>query len=434
MAGRPAEDRGAAAETLRTSATVTGLAANYSQLINRQILALDQSLDMMAHEWEADPRRFDLDNARARSKVLTGISRDMFLADENGVIRQSTVSDFIGQSVGDLEVFRDAAEHANDPPKLLLGPAAVNPIMRQWHLDAARTLHHPDGSFAGIIDADYRVSAINEVFASAAPPGNGFAALINMTDGKLRTTFGSAGAHRTPTSPIPRCSARSMPPTRASGSARPPPTPCFVSTRFVAYRAATWRSSSGRTERHERGRRVAMAGAHIRRVHHRPDAGHYRADPRWSARGTAADPGRAGPSDALAAANALAEVSRALGAGPLLGADEGDLRGGHGRHRDSIAHLYLVEWNVVVSLNTPASTPASSAPACRMEDVLRMQARSRLFRSGYGCGGGSGAPGRRCCAPAISASSQTFNASATWWIELRCRPRREAVPSRCTPT
>ena len=148
------------AEALRqTSATVTGLAANYSQLINRQILALDQRLDMMAHEWEADPRRFDLDNARARSKVLTGISRDMFLADENGVIRQSTVSDFIGQSVGDLEVFRDAAEHANDPPKLLLGPAAVNPIMRQWHLDAARTLHHPDGSFAGIIDADYRVSA-----------------------------------------------------------------------------------------------------------------------------------------------------------------------------------------------------------------------------------------------------------------------------------
>jgi signal transduction histidine kinase/CheY-like chemotaxis protein len=177
----------------RTDATVTGLSANYSQQISRQILALDQSLDMMVHEWEADPRRFNLENARERSKVLTGISRDMFLADENGVIRQSTVSDFIGQSVGDLEAFRDAAEHANDAPKLFLGAAGINPIMRQWHLDAARTLHHPDGSFAGIIDADYRVSAINDVFASASPPGNGFAALINMTDGKLRATFGSGG-------------------------------------------------------------------------------------------------------------------------------------------------------------------------------------------------------------------------------------------------
>jgi signal transduction histidine kinase len=177
----------------RTNAMVTSLATNYSQQISRQILALDQSLDMMVHEFESDPRRFNLESARERSKVLAGISRDMFLVDENGVIRQSTVSDFIGQSVGDLDVFREAAEHANDPPKLFLGAAAVNPIMRQWHLDAARILHHPDGSFAGIIDADYRVSAINEVFADASPPGNGFAALINMTDGKLRATFGSAG-------------------------------------------------------------------------------------------------------------------------------------------------------------------------------------------------------------------------------------------------
>ena len=56
--------------------------------------------------------------------------------------------------------------------------------MRQWHLDAARSLHHPDGSFAGIIDADYRVSAITGVFAASAPAGNGFAALIGLTDGK----------------------------------------------------------------------------------------------------------------------------------------------------------------------------------------------------------------------------------------------------------
>ncbi len=174
----------------RTDAAVTGLAASFSDQLNRQILALDQSLDLMVREWEADPRRFDLEAWRVRSKVLNGISRDMFLADENGVIRQSSVADFVGQSAADLDVFRDAAEHANDKPSLFLGPPAVNPIMRQWHLDAARTLHYPDGSFAGIIVADYRVAAITDVFKAGAPAGNSFAALVGLTDGKLRAAFG----------------------------------------------------------------------------------------------------------------------------------------------------------------------------------------------------------------------------------------------------
>ena len=125
--------------------------------------------------------------------ILNGVSRDMFLADENGIIRQSSVPEFIGQSAADLDVFRDAAEHTNDKPALCLGGAAVNPIMRQWHLDAARTLHHPDGSFAGIIDADYRVSAMTDMIASAPPSGDGFAAVIGLSDGKLRATWGSGG-------------------------------------------------------------------------------------------------------------------------------------------------------------------------------------------------------------------------------------------------
>ena len=43
--------------------------------------------------------------------------------------------------------------------------------MRQWHLDAARALRRRDGSFAGILVADYRTSAINEIFAAAQKQG-----------------------------------------------------------------------------------------------------------------------------------------------------------------------------------------------------------------------------------------------------------------------
>src|SRR4051812_30751574 len=59
---------------------VTGLVNSYAEQLNRQILALDQTLEMLAREWEADPRRFNLETLRVRSSLLNGISRDMFLA------------------------------------------------------------------------------------------------------------------------------------------------------------------------------------------------------------------------------------------------------------------------------------------------------------------------------------------------------------------
>lgn len=178
----------------RADATVAGLAASYAEQIGRQTLALDQTLTMMVQEWQADPGRFNLEAARERATILTGISRDMFLTDENGIIRQSSVPDHIGQSVADLDLFRAAVDSANQKkPGLRLGHAAISPFMRQWHLDAVRILHHSDGSFAGIIDADYRLSAITGVFSAAAPTGNGFAALIGLTDGKVRAASGATG-------------------------------------------------------------------------------------------------------------------------------------------------------------------------------------------------------------------------------------------------
>ena len=172
--------------------TAAGLAAAYAEQIGRQVLALDQSLDLIAREWETDPRGFNLETMRARSLILNGISRDMILIDENGTIRQASVPEAVGRNMGDLDIFREAAARAADKPKLLLGGAAVNPIMRQWHIDAARPLRNPDGSFAGILDTDYRVSAILGVFEASRPPGNGYAALIDLTGGRLRAVAGPA--------------------------------------------------------------------------------------------------------------------------------------------------------------------------------------------------------------------------------------------------
>jgi signal transduction histidine kinase/DNA-binding response OmpR family regulator len=176
----------------RTNVIVTGLAANYAEQINRQLLALDQTLETIVQEWEADPDHFRLETWRARSRVLTGISGEMFLTDENGIVRQSPMGEFVGRNVSDLDIFRTIRNIPGGHVRqgLVLGRASVNPIMREQHLDAARSLHHPDGSFAGVVDADYLVSAIDAVFAASAPPGNGFAAVIGVTDGEVRAATG----------------------------------------------------------------------------------------------------------------------------------------------------------------------------------------------------------------------------------------------------
>jgi signal transduction histidine kinase len=407
----------------RTNATVIGLAASYTEQISRQTIALDQTLDMMARDWEADPRQFNLEASRASSAILTGISRDMFLADENGIIRQSSVPEFIGQGVGDLEIFRDAAEHANDKPTLRLGSATVNPIMRQWHLDAARTLHHPDGSFAGIIDADYRLSAITGVFGASAQAGDGFAALIGLTDGKLRATFGAAGG--TPDASIADSKMFAAVDAGDAGLwIGPSATDAVV--RVHAFRrvpgrdlaiivglnqqevmqpVATWQLQA---------RAFAAAITGLTTIIAVFVLAGLRADRRRVARDAAAQAN-------LAAANALAEVSRAH-----ADAIERRLHATFGAVADGVgifdAHLNLAEWNALfpersgvnasfirtgMPIEDILKTQATAGYFCEVEDVAaEVDRRVALLRAGnFG-------------------TSQNFQ-TADRAIEMRCRPLAE---------
>ena len=75
---------------------------------------------------------------------------------------------------------------------MYIGPAAIDGIMRQWHLNVARSLRHPDGSFAGVIDTDYRIAAITDVFSETRLGDGAFMTLIGLDDGKLRGAVGPA--------------------------------------------------------------------------------------------------------------------------------------------------------------------------------------------------------------------------------------------------
>ena len=187
-----AVDAQRAENTARVEATLNNQALTFTEQINRQILALDQTLRILVTVWETSPRRFDLEAWRTQAAVLNGLSRDMVLTDENGIVRQSSVVEAINQNVSNLAYFRALAQQADPADHMFIGPASIGSIMRQWHMDVARSLHYPDGSFAGAIDADYRISAITDVFGQTDLGSGAFIALVGLNDGKLRGAVGPA--------------------------------------------------------------------------------------------------------------------------------------------------------------------------------------------------------------------------------------------------
>ncbi len=186
--------------TARVTATLGNQALTFTEQINRQILALDQTLRILVTAWQSNPRGFDLEAWRTQAAVLNGLSRDMVLADEHGIIRQSSVNEAINQNVSGLDYFRALADPTdpNDRPntapgdQMYIGPATIDGIMRQWHMNVARALHYPDGSFAGVIDADYRIAAITDVFSQTDLGIGAFVTLAGLDDGKLRGAVGPA--------------------------------------------------------------------------------------------------------------------------------------------------------------------------------------------------------------------------------------------------
>lgn len=170
----------------RVTDDLSNQALTFTEQINRQILAIDQTLRFLVAAWEMNPRGFELEAARKRSVVLSGLSRDLVMTDETGVIRQSSVVEAINQNASGLDYFRALAGAADSGDGLYISSAAIDGMMRQWHMNVARALHYPDGSFAGVIDADYRIAAITDVFSETKLGSDPFIALVGLEDGKLR--------------------------------------------------------------------------------------------------------------------------------------------------------------------------------------------------------------------------------------------------------
>ena len=174
----------------RVTVSVNNQASIFADGLGRQLIAIEQTLRAMTDSWEADARRFDLRAMRGRASVLEGISRDALQVDENGLVRQATIPEAVGLNVANADYFRDAIAHAGERDRLFVGPATLDGIMRLWHFNVARSLRYPDGSFAGVIVMDYRVSAVTDLFLQNTVGSSGMVELIGMADGRIRAAVG----------------------------------------------------------------------------------------------------------------------------------------------------------------------------------------------------------------------------------------------------
>ncbi|HEX2943585.1 MAG TPA: PAS-domain containing protein [Rhodopila sp.] len=180
------EDNRARVETMLSTE-----AAGFSEQIGRQIDAVEQALRFLATAWAQDPAQFDLGAWRGAAVALAGVTQDIVLAGADGVIRQSSIGEAVGQTVADMSYFR-AVSGPDAAAGLYVGPPAIEGIMRQWHMNFVWPLHNPDGSFAGLIDTDFRISTIIDAFAAAGLGPEGLLALIGTDDGRMRGMVGPA--------------------------------------------------------------------------------------------------------------------------------------------------------------------------------------------------------------------------------------------------
>jgi signal transduction histidine kinase/FixJ family two-component response regulator len=174
------------------NAALTGQAAALSEEINRQLLAVDQTLGVLSRLWAADPGGFRLADRWAEASVLGGLTHDMLLVHGTGIVRQSSIPEAVGQSVAARDYMVYAKRHQGPVNGIYIGGASLDPVMRQWHLNIAAWLHHPDGSFAGAIVVDYRVASLLEVFRQATVGTAGLVSLIGLSDGRMRANLTAA--------------------------------------------------------------------------------------------------------------------------------------------------------------------------------------------------------------------------------------------------
>jgi hypothetical protein len=178
----------------RSDLQVRSVAFVLAREIQHELLLVDQSLAIIQDAWDKDPGAVDLGAWRKQSLALTQVARDIFIANDHGIIIQGTLPQSVGQGFGSayvtypngsLETFDSHGR--TDPNGKLPGNDGVQ--ARQFLTYIVRPLAHPDGWLVG---ASYRSDGITTLLSGAQLGQTGIIALIALKRGGLQAISGPA--------------------------------------------------------------------------------------------------------------------------------------------------------------------------------------------------------------------------------------------------
>ncbi len=118
-------------------------------------MSLDQALTLriLQYDWQRDPTAFDLATRAAQVVVLNDVSLQIFIADQQGIVRASTRAAIIGTDVSQRDYFRHEAALPAGDGTMYIGALTQGQVTRQWQLNMVLRLGRGDGTFAGVVAA-----------------------------------------------------------------------------------------------------------------------------------------------------------------------------------------------------------------------------------------------------------------------------------------
>jgi PAS domain-containing protein len=182
----------------RTDQNVRSVAFVLAREIQDELQMVDQTLAIIQDAWKKDSNSVDLGQWRKQALALTLVARDIFIANQDGVIVQGTIPQSIGQGFGtayvtypngSLEMF-DPNGTKDADGRIATGSDSVE--ARQFLTYVLRPLERPTGWLLG---ASYRSEGITKFFSGAKLGQNGLIGLIAVKRGGFQAIVGSSARY-----------------------------------------------------------------------------------------------------------------------------------------------------------------------------------------------------------------------------------------------
>ena len=181
----------------RAERMVTAQAVTLAEEIRLELAVIDQSLTILQEAWSKDSEHFDLLDWQKRVPALTGVAKDIFIADEKRVIRQDIMPQAIGQGIGGpylnfpngtLEVL-GAEGNLTRAGQLIIANSGGVVETRRYLMYIVRPLATPTN---WLIGASYRTEELTKLYSQVSIGINGVVALMDSQRGTLHAIAGPA--------------------------------------------------------------------------------------------------------------------------------------------------------------------------------------------------------------------------------------------------